>query len=293
MDKLDIFEAVNMIDEDIVKEAAADNAKPENTYHKDITVSGVEKYGGITWQRIAAIASAVLLIAGIGAGGALMLKRRPPVLVESVDTTAEDTTDNDGLKAGGGKEKSSSENAEATTVRTSESVEKATKESNNTEGEKDSNGDNAAVENTEAPREEDDAAVTTAVQTSLQWKTSPPAAETKPKPTTVTTAAVHYPEEKTTVPVTTQPEKTGTSWEIRSDIYALTCYPEDTAWLNTLLSSLSYQPYTCDGLPEGIFNGSDGNVYQLNFSEGWIWRNGREEAPMPDEIRQYFIGIME
>ena len=271
MNKLDIFEAVNMIDDDIVKEAAADNAKSGNTYDKDITVSGVEKYGGITWHRIAAIASAVLLIAGIGAGGALMLKRRPPLLVESVDTTAEDTTENNGLKAVSGKEKSSSENAEVTTVQSPEADVKETKESVNTEEptaeEKDTPDENVTDGNTDVSGEEDVAAVTTAVAVTPQWKTSPANVQTLPKPTTTVTVQIHYPAEIITEPVTDQP----------ADVFKM-------------LDSLNYHAISCDGLPEYKLTASDGTVYLLNISGGWVWRRpsliaeADNEAPLTQEV---------
>ena len=288
MNKLKLFEAMNLIDDDLVKEASEDNVKPaaDSSADKSITVSGVERYHRIAWHRLAAVASAVLLIAGLGAGGALMLKRRPPLLEETAESTTAEATAVTEIKAEVSTEKNGSSSEKEVPT-----DEEKTKESNDiTAPSEDKQTD--TEETTAAPQEEDGAAVTTAV-TTIQWKTSPANASTLPKPTTVTTAEVHYPDEKVTTPTTEAPKNNQTSWEIRSDIHALTCYPEDTAWLNNLLSSLSYQPYTCDGLPEGIFNGSDGNVYQLNFSEGWIWRNGREEAPMPDEIRQYFVGINE
>ena len=288
MNKLKLFEAMNLIDDDLVKEASEDNVKSaaDRTAEKNITVSGVERYSRIAWHRLAAIASAVLLIAGLGAGGVLMLKRRPPLLEETAESTTAEATAVTEIKAEVSTEKNGSSSEKEVPT-----DEEKTKESNDiTAPSEDKQTD--TEETTAAPQEEDGAAVTTAV-TAIQWKTSPANASTLPKPTTVTTAEVHYPDEKVTTPTTEAPKNNQTSWEIRSDIHALTCYPEDTAWLNNLLGSLSYQPYTCDGLPEGIFNGSDGNVYQLNFSEGWIWRNGREEAPMPDEIRQYFVGINE
>ena len=110
MDKLKYFRVMDLIDEDIIEEAEIKTAAPTETVsEKEITVSGTEKYRSISWHRFAAAASAVLLIAGVGAGGALMLRNRPPVLVDSVDTTAEDTTENKEIKAGGSRENSSSE----------------------------------------------------------------------------------------------------------------------------------------------------------------------------------------
>ena len=297
MDKMNIFEAMNNVDDDLVREAAEENIVSEKSHvvtESNVTVSGVETYRRITWHKIAAIASAVLLIAGVGTGGALMLKNRPPLLEEVTTTTTTEAEDATAVQAKSSKETTEPPTAAAVT-------EAETKESENkvpTEAEKEERRLTVrAEEKTESPREEDSdsredevPAVTTAKVTP-QWKTSPANAQTLPKPTTVTTAAIHYPGEKTTK-LNENPYRP----ELRDpddDIPMLAWYPEDGAWLFNTLSGLSYRPYTCDGIPEGILNGSDGNTYQLNFSDGWIWRNGIEEADMPDEIRQYFIGIAE
>ena len=57
MNKLKLFEAMNLIDDDLVKEASEDNVKSaaDRTAEKNITVSGVEVRSGISWQRIAAL----------------------------------------------------------------------------------------------------------------------------------------------------------------------------------------------------------------------------------------------
>ena len=297
MDKMNIFEAMNNVDDDLVREAAEENIVSEKSHvvtESNVTVSGVETYRRITWHKIAAIASAVLLIAGVGTGGALMLKNHPPLLEEVTTTTTTEAEDATAVQAKSSKETTEPPTAAAVT-------EAETKESENkvpTEAEKEERRLTVrAEEKTESPREEDNdsredevPAVTTAKVTQQQ-KTSPANAQTLPKPTTVTTAAIHYPGEKTTK-LNENPYRP----ELRDpddDIPMLTWYPEDGAWLFNTLSGLSYRPYTCDGIPEGILNGSDGNTYQLNFSDGWIWRNGIEEATMPDEIRQYFIGIAE
>ena len=289
MNKMKLFEAMNLIDDDLVKEASEDNVKPaaDSSADKSITVSGVERYNRIAWHRLAAVASAVLLIAGIGAGGALMLKRRPPLLEETAESTTAEATAITEIKA----EVSSTEKNGSSSEKEVPAAEEKTKESNDITAP--SETETVSTEKTTTASKEEGNTVATTAMTTIQWKTSPANASTLPKSTTVTTAEVHYPEEKATMPTTEASKSTGTSWQIRSNIHALNCFPEDTEWLNNLISSLAYQPCTCDGLPEGIFIGSDGNAYQLNFSEGWIWRNGREEAPMPDEIRQYFVGIGE
>ena len=75
----------------------------------------------------------------------------------------------------------------------------------------------------------------------------------------------------------------------------LSWYPEDGNWLMTTLSGLSYTTWSYDVTvggrpPEGHINGNDGNSYALCFSERWVRRNWCEQAYMPDEIYNYFVG---
>ena len=70
MNKNDLFEAIDLIDDDLIREAQISS----ETYSKvktdeskpDMTVSGVEVRSGIRWQRVTAIASAFILISGLG-----------------------------------------------------------------------------------------------------------------------------------------------------------------------------------------------------------------------------------
>lgn len=50
------------------------------------------------------------------------------------------------------------------------------------------------------------------------------------------------------------------------------------------LNKLSYSNVTCDGLPEYTITADDGTVYQINFTEKWVWRNYTEEAVLTDDI---------
>lgn len=54
------------------------------------------------------------------------------------------------------------------------------------------------------------------------------------------------------------------------------------------LNELSYQPYTCDGLPEYRLTAADGTVYAINFSEKWVWRGNSEQAELSDEFVDEF-----
>ena len=222
-----------------------------------------------------------------------MLKNRPPLLDEVSNVAVTETTEDMGTKA-----KGSGETAEVTSVGRTAATETDTKESKNTtaaEKDKQPMTDAPREESTEAPREENSGEpqeennepegrenVTTTAKPIQPNKATTTKAQTTQKPTTVTTKApvVYEPTE----PVT---ELDG--WEWRNDIPMLAWYPEDTTWLYNTLKNLNYQPYTCDGLPEALI--LDGTCsYHLNFTERWVWRNGKEEAPMPDEIYNYFKG---
>ena len=92
MNKQKFFRVIDLIDEDIVREAEIKaEALTDAENEKAMTVSGVEKYRKITWQRTAAIASAVLLIAGVGTGGTLtgvgsyLREKNPGVKIVAVE----------------------------------------------------------------------------------------------------------------------------------------------------------------------------------------------------------------
>lgn len=64
------------------------------------------------------------------------------------------------------------------------------------------------------------------------------------------------------------------------------------------LNALNYQPMTCDGLPEYQIQDNEGNVFEVNFSEGWVWRrnptNGKpepEEADLTSETLSILISL--
>lgn len=301
MNKQKFFRVIDLIDEDIVREAEIKaEALTDAENEKAMTVSGVEKYRKITWQRTAAIASAVLLIAGVGTGGALMLKNRPPLLDEVSNVAVTETTEDMGTKA-----KGSGETAEVTSDGRTAATETDTKESKNTtaaEKDKQPMTDASREESTEAPREENSGEpqkennepegsenVTTGAKTTQLpvLRTTVTKAQTTQKPTTVTTKepVVYEPTE----PVTERP----TPEHDPGYIPYLVWYPEDGAWIMSTLSGLSYTPWSYDVTvggrpPEGYINGSDGNAYALCFSERWVRRNWNEQAYMPDEIYNYF-----
>nr|MCR5707243.1 hypothetical protein [Ruminococcus sp.] len=81
MNKLKIYEAMNMIDDELVKEAAAPSdtvseAVGDEKLGAGLTVSGVEIYRRSGLRTFATVAAAVVLVAGLAVGGGLYIKHR-------------------------------------------------------------------------------------------------------------------------------------------------------------------------------------------------------------------------
>ena len=229
-----------------------------------------------------------------------MLKNRPPLLDEVSNVAVTETTEDMGTKA-----KGSGETAEVTSEGRTAETETDTKENKNTtaaEKDKQPMTDAPREESTEAPHEENSGEpqeennepegrenVTTTAKPIQPNKATTTKAQTTQKPTTVTTKepVVYEPTE----PVTERP----TPEHDPGYIPTLTWYPEDGEWIMSTLSGLSYTPWEYDfhvdgRPPEGYIKGSDGNSYELYFTLKAVNRNGRERAPMPDEIYNYFKG---
>ncbi|MCR4637911.1 hypothetical protein [Ruminococcus sp.] len=301
MDKRKLIKVIDIIDEDIIKEAEIKAAPSSDTENDNgIVVSGVEPYRGAIWRRLAVVVSVVMLMAGVGAGGALMLKKRPPLLDENAETTTDETTEVRYVNVTQNKnENSIAERTEATTEKASEEKQKETKESKDISSPIETEN-NDTEETTSAPREENNEpeerenAVTGAKTTQLPvLTTTVTKAQTSTKNRIVTTAIEEVPPPKiiTTEPVT---ERT-TPEHPPGYIPTLTWNPEDGEWINNMLSSLAYTPWEYDfhvdgRPPEAYIKGSDGNSYELYFTLKAVNRNGRERAPMPDEIYNYFGG---
>lgn len=91
MNKLKLFEAMNLIDDDLVKEAeepsdTVSEAETNVTTDTELIASGVEIYKRSGWQKFAAIAAAFLLTAGLAGGGAYYLKNRRADVNNTVDS---------------------------------------------------------------------------------------------------------------------------------------------------------------------------------------------------------------
>ena len=292
MNKQKFFRVIDLIDEDIVREAEIKaEALTDAENEKAMTVSGVEKYRKITWQRTAAIASAVLLIAGVGTGGALMLKNRPPLLDEVSNVAVTETTEDMGTKA-----KGSSETAEVTSVGRTAATETDTKESKNTtaaEKDKQPMTDAPREESTEAPREENSGEpqeennepegrenVTTTAKPIQPNKATTTKTQTTQKPTTVTTAI-----EKTPPPqiVTTEPAMlmNDLTYEISMGEYYNSRYKARGYYCDVINGK--YQYTICSGeRATGGYGIKITGVDALNF--GTVIVTVEESAPAPDTV---------
>lgn len=67
-------------------------------------------------------------------------------------------------------------------------------------------------------------------------------------------------------------------------------YFDEVSDIFNKLNSLSYKPDVCDGIPEKSFVAEDGTLFQVNFSERWVWRNWSEEAYLTDELYSALYG---
>ncbi|SHM60710.1 hypothetical protein [Ruminococcus flavefaciens] len=308
MNKLKFFKVIDLIDDDLIKEAEIKQkhmSSADSKNEKNITVSGVELYHESKWQKYALIAAVFLLVAGLGAGGALMFRNRPPMLddpalpsdISETNETSpfEKKTDSESATETKKKETTTKESTNKDTA-----VTIAVNEENKSAVTTDSEPVNAETNmisqsnSKTVTTQADKGGVEEFVSRAQQFPvvTSPDGSQqpiaTKPKDYTFTEPSepvdviiVTKPTEPVTSPA--QPEKNISDEPIT--FYCYTC-PE----MFEIVRSLSYMPYTCDGLPDTSITDSDGTVYQLNFRERWVWRNGKEEAHMPDRLYQLFCG---
>ncbi len=249
MNKMKLFEAIDLIDDDLIREAEISSETSTKRSTEDesaITVSGVEVRSGIRWQRIAALASAFILIAGFGGIGALLHKHRPTRHIEPSEVVIPPATESTTAA-----EDKQTESTEAAAKKEKDKM-KETKESTNT------------APTTKANEEKKPAAVNSQSATD-EKKSTVSEKGTFPQTTTKITT-----KKASTSTVTTVAEtKTNTS---KSEIFAR-------------LANLNYIPITCDGLPEYKLTTDDGQIYWINLHGKYIWKNGIDaEAVLPDDI---------
>ena len=277
MDKKKFFEAVSMIDDDLIKEAEISPAKLAKADHKgaddDMTVSGVEIYSNkIKWRRIAATAAVLVLAVGFGAAGYNVFKHRTPIVKEETELSTEGSTE--AVTAEAATKESNDKKEEAVTTSKAEENKEKSMVTSAAEEKKGAEKPTSAADNGEKPVQ----ATETAVQ-----QAAPPSKTEKPKTTVKTTS-------KTTAKVTTK-ETTK-----RTEPVTTTTKPVTTEKMDVFarLNALTYSPETCDGLAEYCLNApGDTEVFFFNFSSKWVWRNSstsnpmQMEAALPDDIIEY------
>lgn len=281
MNKLKLFKVIDLIDDDLIKEAeikSKDKSSSENEREENIIVSGVEVYKK-KWQRTALVAAAFLLVAGLSAGGVLMFRNRPPMLDEPAlpsDISATDSTSPFERVTDG----------ELSTTNTKKN-EKATKESSN-------------ITVTAAVKDENKTAVTTALDpmyAEINLISQPQSDNPTQTQETGTEDFINHAKEfpvattpdGTELPISTKPDNVEEFINHAQDFPVVTSPdgsqkpiatkpivddPDGFANFDIFesLASLRYSPDTCDGLPEYELLAPDGTRYLLNLSESWIWR---------------------
>jgi len=310
MNKNDLFEAIDLIDDDLIREAQISS----ETYSKvktdepkpDMTVSGVEVRSGIRWQRVTAIASAFILISGLGILGAYLHENRPTRHIQPTEFVIPAATESTSETAN-----KQTESTEAATTKITSSPKKETKESTNTvtTSKSDSETSTAAsaptesseptpAENTQSDEKNPVVTVTQPViiQTTTTKKNIVTSKLTKTTQKSVTTTTA-----KQTEPKVTEPEPTTEdNWVIH-----LPCTKNsDITWnayqcpeMFEILRSITYTPGDERGMCNTYLIDNDDNhrIYALNFENKWVMKFGTDGtdwgyAPMPDRLYELFCG---
>jgi len=281
MDKQKFYDAVNMIDDDLIKEAEVTPDKLTESDGEGMTVSGVETYRRPKWSIIASVAAAAVLVLGVGASVNMFMKHRDTL----PDIETENITIKDGETASAETQAKESEynqgaGGEATAAQHIEGP-KPVDTSENT-----STAPDNVEEPTAVPIVENNGRQQETVQTAAQ-QTTQPTENTAPKTTAKTTS-------KTTAKTTT---KTATK---RTEPATTTTKSVTTEKMDVFarLNALTYSPETCDGLAEYVLNApGDTEIFYFNFSGNykWVWRNGSasnpvlKEAVLPDDLAEYLM----
>lgn len=277
MDKKKFYEAIDLIDDDLIREAGISPeklAKADTDTDDGVTVSGVEVYSSkIKWRRIAAAAAVFAIAAGMGSAGYAMFRNRVPLPNEETEMTTEETSE--GMAAEVSTKESNDIKEEAvTTLKAKDNKEKSTV-TYVAEEKKDAEKPTSAADNGEKPVQ----ATETAVQ-----QTGKPVETEKPRTTVKTTAKTT---EKATTKATTKRTEPATT-----TVKPTKTVVDDPEGFNDFdiyesLKSLNYVPYTCDGLPEYVLNAPDGTIYYFNFSSGWVWRRLPDMDPATENEEGY------
>ena len=80
MDELKLYEAINMVDRALIKDAEMPADTSAQTDNEDaVVVTGVTVHRSSTWRKAAAAAAMVLFIGGAGAAGYVVMRNAPAV----------------------------------------------------------------------------------------------------------------------------------------------------------------------------------------------------------------------
>ncbi len=260
----------NMLDENEKDKIFRNSMKKYSEKGQDTVISGVEIYKKSKLRRLLSMASVLLLAAGLCGGTAVMLKRgKTEIEDNSEEITTESTV----------SEKSAVITSEASSVVLYTTVSSTVK------------GVAASVKSTETMQ-----AVTTEPNLEIEEDIPDDGADTAvneeeifyddtEKPVDVTTRKVSEPiitvsSERKEKPVITTVVQTVETPQVSEIVFT-------NSYLYTMINSLDYHEYTCDGIPEYKLTFPNGEVYYLNMSAKWVWiasSNVQYEATLTDEI---------
>ncbi|SFX03577.1 hypothetical protein [Ruminococcus sp. XPD3002] len=253
MNKVKIIETMSLLDDELIGEASVNADTADETVGENISVTGVEAYRPNKWRRFALIAASFLLIAGVGAGGKLMIDNRAPMLPDDTPTmpfateaateprTAEETEAVHTEKPSSAAVAVKTEKAAVQTASATVAVTEPEKET-----QPDEKAEEEVIEQTTVGDITEETEQIPSTTNDLVLR------EIVPKPTE--SQMIIQSDETPTQPIVSQPDEFA-----NFDIF-------------NSLAGLSYAPYTCDGLPEYVLNAPDGTIYWLNLSSGWVWR---------------------
>ena len=241
-----------MIDDDLIRDADAP-AKVDDSQYAD-SVSGVEQYRRPVWQTIATLAASLLLVIGAVTAGTHFLTHRGAPSPDEERIIAASTAETETTSAEEASEVQTTVLTRKRDTLAKTTIKGETRESTDTQPVTDPPEDEQPVTDStdEQPKTDKQASTTTTYQVCSGAPLS--------TQTTVQT---------TTIPVWTQfPQTTriDPNWHPNID-------PAEWDYdIFADLASLSYSPYTCDGIPQYRLVAPDGTEYLINLSEQWVWR---------------------
>lgn len=259
MNKSDFLKSMSMIDQDIIHEADSYDSKEADEYAD--SVSDTELYHRPMWNKLAALAASLLLIAGAGAAGTFYFRHHEANIQQDERITPASTVETTGWE------------------KESNSVTSAIKES----GKKEKTSAAVGKEETSTQEQNVSTVVTvTAEASSLQISAdnTEQSHQTTGRNTAKQTALTVI---QTTAIETAQNTAEKPTKQVVND-------PDGFANFDIFesLAGLDYRPYTCDGLPEFSINAPDGTKYLLNLSSGWVWRK-TPYSPPDEEYKEAWL----